>query len=228
MLLRYQSWCRFTPEFERTFLYAILTSSFLRYHYPGVSNSIALPPSTITKLSSHSNIVGCKLSHGNLDDHILLASSPTINHSQFQVFTGLGQQLLPLLTIGGAGAIDGLAAIYPRTVVKLYDTFHATLGENAGKSDGAGIKEKLEEMRRLQYHISAAEKLIARWGTVGIKEACARVLGFGDADGARLPLRGGFPDGDAEWKKWDGPLGELEKIEKALRGSQEMVNGSTK
>ncbi|KAL9086918.1 MAG: hypothetical protein Q9165_006924 [Trypethelium subeluteriae] len=197
----------------------------LIYHYPGVSNSVPIPPTTIAKLSSHPNIVGCKLSHGALDDHILVASSPSVDHSHFSVFTGLGQQLLPVLTIGGAGAIDGLAAIYPRAVVKLYDTFHSTLGEQAGKSDSTGIKEKLAEMRNLQYLISACEKLIVRWGTVGIKEACARVLGFGDADGARLPLRGGFPDGDAEWKKWEGVLGELGKIEKSLGGGQEMVNG---
>ena len=139
----------------------------------------------------------------------------------------MGQQLLPVLTVGGSGAIDGLAAVFPRTVVKLYNTFHATLGEKAETTDGAGIKEKLEEMRSLQYHISAGEKLIVRWGTVGVKEACARILGFGDADGARLPLRGGFPEGDAEWKKWEGVMAELGSIEKALDGAQKVVNGSS-
>ncbi|KAI9659829.1 MAG: hypothetical protein M1821_001180 [Bathelium mastoideum] len=197
------------------------------YHYPGVSNSVPLLPSTIAKLSSHPNIVGCKLSHGALDDHTLLASSPTIDHTHFHVFTGLGQQLLPVLTVGGAGAIDGLAAIFPRTVVELYDTFHHTIGHKASsKNSLAVVQRNLEDMRKLQYHISAGEKLIAKWGTVGIKEACARILEFGDADGARLPLQGGFPEGDKEWEKWAGVLGELKKLEKEHGGALEGANGS--
>jgi len=138
-----------------------------------------------------------------MDDHILIASNPNIDHSKFRTFTGLGQQLLPVLTIGGGGAIDGLAAVFPKTVVRLFDLFEKS-------TKGA---EDLASMRELQYTISKGEKLVVRWGTIGIREAVARVTGLGDYDGGRLPLQGGFPDGDKEWEKWQGAIEALEATE---------------
>lgn len=166
---------------------------------------MSVPPSTIDRLAQHPNIVGCKLSHGAVDDHALVALSPKIDHKKFQTFTGLGQQLLPVLTVGGAGAIDGLASFFPKTVVKLFDLFEKGI-----------TVESLEQMRVLQYKISAAEKLVVKWGTIGIKEATSRVRGFGDKDGGRLPLKGGFPGGDAEWEKWRAVVEDLEQVEKSL------------
>lgn len=176
-----------------------------RYHYPGVSNNVPLSWSTIEKLAQHPNIVGCKLSHGNMDDHTLLACNPSIDHNKFKTFTGLGQQLLPLLSVNGAGAIDGLAGIFPKTVVRLFNLYHS--------KDAAS---KVDEMRLLQFRICAGEKLVAKWGTTGIREAVSRVLGFGDSDGGRLPLKGGFPTGDKEWENWASTMDELVKIEKSL------------
>ncbi len=72
-------------------------------------------------LTQRSLTVGCKLSHGDLSLHAQIASSPHIDSNHFALFTGLGQQLLPVLTVGGAGAIDGLAAIFPRVVVRLWE-----------------------------------------------------------------------------------------------------------
>lgn len=178
----------------------------LVYHYPGVSNNVLLTPDTMDRLAQHPNIVGCKLSHGALDDFLLIASNPNIDHSKFHTFTGLGQQLLPVLTVGGAGAIDGLAAAFPKSVVRLFEMFEK-------QSQDA---ESIKAMRDLQYKISRAEKLVGRWGTVGIREAVARIAGFGDKDGGRLPLQGGFPDGDTEWQKWNGPIEALQTLESSL------------
>jgi len=177
------------------------------YHYPGVSNNVAITPDTMERLARHPQIVGCKLSHGAMDDHILAAANPSIDHSKFRTFTGLGQQLLPVLAIGGAGAIDGMAAAFPKSVVRLFDLF-----EKQNQS-GVGITS---EMKALQYHISKAEKLVIRWGTIGIREAVARVVGLGDCDGGRLPLQGGFPDGDAEWTRWNSSIEALQAVESAL------------
>jgi len=177
------------------------------YHYPGVSNNVALTPDTMEKLARHPQIVGCKLSHGGLDDHILIASNPSIDHSKFRTFTGLGQQLIPVLAVGGAGAIDGLSAAFPKSVVKLFDLF-----EKQSQS-GGGITS---EMRELQYRITKAEKLVVRWGTIGIREAVARIVGLGDCDGGRLPLQGGFPDGGAEWTRWNNAIEALQAVESTL------------
>lgn len=143
------------------------------YHYPGVTNNLYIAPSTFEKLAAHPNIVGCKLSHGILDDTTLIASSPKIDHDHFFVFTGLGQNLLPVLTVGGVAAIDGLSGCFPRVLVRLFSIYTEASAKGATKKDVA-------TMRELQFRICEAEKLIAAWGVVGQKESIARVWGLGD------------------------------------------------
>ncbi|KAI4183227.1 MAG: hypothetical protein LQ346_006398 [Caloplaca aetnensis] len=170
----------------------------LIYHYPAVSNNISLTASTFTTLSAHPNICGAKLSHGDLSLHAQLALSKvfSMSHDHFATFTGLGQQLLPVLMVGGAGAIDGLAAIFPRTVVRLYDLI----------KDG-----KWEEARQLQEIVARGEGLVVGHGVVGAKEGIRRVLGW-DSE-CRLPLRKGMSD--EAWKQWEGVVSELEEAEKS-------------
>ncbi|GAB7329711.1 hypothetical protein MBLNU13_g01443t1 [Cladosporium sp. NU13] len=180
----------------------------LIYHYPGVTNNLHIAPSTFEKLAAHPNIVGTKLSHGIIDDQTLIAASPNIDHEKFSVFTGLGQNLLPVLAIGGVAAIDGLAGVFPRVVVRLFNLFNETIA--------SGItKDNIKELRDLQFKICEGEKLVARWGVVGLKEALARVWEFGGAKGARLPIAGGFED-DKEWSKWEKLYQSLKELEESL------------
>ncbi|RQM05295.1 hypothetical protein DH86_00001829, partial [Scytalidium sp. 3C] len=111
------------------------------YYYPGVSNNVKVAPSTFVKLAAHPNIVGCKLSHGDVSHHAQIASSPKIDHTNFYTFSGLGQQLLPVVAVGGAGVIDGSAGFFPKSVVHLYN-----LSVKSNPSE-AEIKER----RLLQY-----------------------------------------------------------------------------
>ncbi|KAM0720151.1 hypothetical protein Q7P37_004287 [Cladosporium fusiforme] len=179
------------------------------YHYPGVTNNLHIAPSTFEKLAAHPNIVGTKLSHGIIDDQTLIAASPNIDHDHFSVFTGLGQNLLPVLAIGGVAAIDGLAGCFPRVVVRLFNLFNDSLANGIGKKE-------VQEMRDLQFKICEGEKLVARWGVVGLKEAVARVWGIGGTKGARLPIAGGFEEGDKEWAKWDKVYQGLKQLEESL------------
>ncbi|KAI1112319.1 dihydrodipicolinate synthase [Nemania sp. NC0429] len=178
----------------------------LIYYYPGVSNNVKITPSTFVTLAAHPNIVGCKLSHGDVSAHAQIASSPAIDHDNFRTFTGLGQQLLPVVAVGGAGAIDGCAGFFPKTVVRLYELSTRT----------ALAEEEARERRRLQFKVSSVEELVARFGTVGIKEAISRLRGFGDRDGTRLPLHGGIPGGDAEWANWKGIVDSMQQEEDRL------------
>ncbi|KAL1645458.1 hypothetical protein SLS58_003766 [Diplodia intermedia] len=161
-----------------------------RYHYPGVSNYIAISRDTI------------KLPHGNLDDLGLISLSPDVDHAKFHTFTGLGRVLLPVLTLKGAGAIDGLGSMFPKTVVRIFDLF---------EKDSSGA---LDELRKLQHTVAAGEKMVGKWGVMGVKEGISRLRGFGDSDGGRVPLQGGF--GDAEWARWKDALDELEAVERSL------------
>jgi len=105
-------------------------------------------------------------------------------------------------------AIDGLAGVFPRIVVRLFNLFNETIA--------SGItKENIKELRDLQFKICEGEKLVARWGVVGLKEALARVWDFGGAKGARLPIAGGFED-DKEWSKWEKLYQSLKELEESL------------
>lgn len=179
------------------------------YHYPGVTNGLNITPSTFERLAQHGNIVGCKLSHGDIPQQTLIASNPKIHPEHFVVFTGLGQNLLPVLTVGGLGAIDGLAGVFPRVVVRLFDMFQERVKIGMTKKD-------IDEMRDLQYKICQGENIIAKWGVVGVKEACARMWGFGDKEGARLPLSGGLQGGEGEWKVFEEVFAGLRKLEESL------------
>lgn len=187
-----------------------ITDKSRSYHYPGVTNNLYIAPSTFEKLAAHPNIVGTKLSHGIIDDQTLIASSPRIDHEHFYVFTGLGQNLLPVLTIGGVAAIDGLAGCFPRVVVRLFRTFMDSSAKGTSKKD-------IDEMRDLQFRICEGEKLVATWGVVGMKECIARVWGMGDGKGGRLPLAGGFQDGDKEWAKWEKVFAGLKELEEKFK-----------
>ncbi|TLD06376.1 uncharacterized protein PgNI_08288 [Pyricularia grisea] len=176
------------------------------YHYPGVSNNVKVTIPTFATLSQHPNIVGCKLSYPDVPVHTELALHPDIDHSRFAVFTGLGSQLFPVVAVGGAGAIDGAAAFFPKAVVRLFE-----LSQNVRPTD-----EEHAERRRLQYLVAALYSKLIPTGTIGIKEAVARLRGFGDPDGTRLPLFGGFADGDAEWARWKPIVDQLEEAEKKL------------
>lgn len=136
-----------------------------------------------------------------------MASHPAIDHTKFLTFTGLGQQLLPVVAVGGAGAIDGQAGYFPRAAVRLYE-----LAAKPRPSD-----EEIAERRTLQYKYSAMEEVVVQFGTVGIKEAISRLRGFGEGDGVRAPLCAGFPDGDKEWEKWKGEVEALEEVEKSAQ-----------
>lgn len=161
-------------------------------------------PETYRVLAQHPNIVGCKMSHGNVSHHVQVSLDPEIDHNKFRVFSGFGQQLGPIVFFGAAGVIDGLAAIYPKTVARLMD-----LAEKRPIEPQA-----LEEVQKLQYAVSSAEEYVGKYGIIGIKEAVQRVLGMGTLEGGRLPLKGKLPDG--EWQKWDKVLGRMQKIEESL------------
>jgi 2-keto-3-deoxy-L-rhamnonate aldolase len=141
-------------------------------------------------------------SHGNVSHHIQVSLDPEIDHDQFRVYSGFGNQLGPIVAFGAAGVIDGMAAFYPKTVVRLMELM-STVGITP---------ETQDEIRRLQFAVSQGEEFVMRYGILGIKEAVFRVAGFGNLEGGRLPIRGKLPEG-----AWKGMfLGEIHKTESSL------------
>jgi len=150
-----------------------------------------LTAQTYRALAQHPRIVGCKMSHGDVSTHVQVSLDPAIDHARFRVYSGLGQQLGPVVFFGAAGVIDGMAAYYPKTVVRLMSLMLARLEQRRPIEPAT-----LDEMRRLQYVISRAEDFIGKAGVVGIKEATYRITGLGTLEGGRLPLRGRLSEVD--------------------------------
>lgn len=123
-----------------------------------------------------------------MSHHVQVALDPEIDHAKFRVYSGFGQQLGPIVLFGAAGVIDGLAAIYPKTVVRLMDLAEKRPVDQAS----------LEEANRLQYVVSKAEEYIRKGGIIGMREGIFRVTGLGNLEGGRLPLKGRLADG--EWE----------------------------
>lgn len=140
-----------------------------------------------------------------MSHHVQVSLDPAIDHEKFRLYSGFGQQLGPIVFFGAAGVIDGLAAIYPKTVARLFD-----LAEQRPITP-----ETLAEAQKLQYVVSKAEEYIVKTGILGIREAIFRVTGLGTLEGGRLPLKGKLPDG--EWEKLrEAYLSDIEKSESSL------------
>ncbi|KAK1239100.1 hypothetical protein MKX08_006161 [Trichoderma sp. CBMAI-0020] len=177
----------------------------LIYNYPGVTNGLIAEPDTYRALAKHPKIVGCKMSHGDVSYHVQVSLDPQIDHSQFRVFSGFGQQLGPIVLFGAAGVIDGLAAFYPKTVVRLMK-----LANQASYQE-----DVLQEIRKLQFAVSRAEEFIVRSGIIGIREGIIRNTGLGALEGGRLPLKGRLPE--ANWTSLHQLyLSDIEQIEATL------------
>ena len=167
---------------------------------------LKITTATFVTLARHSNIVGCKLSHGDVSHHIQIAANPSIDASKFHVFTGFGQQLWPVVAAGAAGAIDGSAGFFPKSLVRLYSL----------STKDQVTESEVKERRQLQFKVSSMEEIVIKFGIVGIKEAISRLRGFGDKNGTRLPLHGGLPGGEGEWENWKQIMDAMEEVENSL------------
>jgi 2-keto-3-deoxy-L-rhamnonate aldolase len=144
------------------------------------------------------------MSHGNVSHHLQVSLDPEIDHPNFQLYSGFGQQLFPIVSMGGAGVIDGLAAFFPKTVVKLFNL----------SIKGEYTKADMKEIGTLQFAVSSTEEMVGKYGIVGIKEAIYRVLGMGTMEGSRLPLKGSM--GHGEWEKWSVCVDRIKALEASI------------
>lgn len=143
------------------------------------------------------------MSHGNVSHHLQVSLDPAIDHAQFRVYSGFGQQLGPIVLFNAAGVIDGLASIYPKAVSSLF-----ALAEKRPITE-----ENLQRIQSMQFKVSRAEEFVVKNGIKGMKEAIYTVLSMGNKDGGRLPLKGGMPPG--EWEAWKVAMDAMAELESA-------------
>lgn len=94
------------------------------YNFPTVTASIDLDSDTLIALSKHPNIVGCKLSCGNVGKLARIVQF-TDEHPQFPfaAFIGKSDSFLASLDAGGTGLIGALVNVVPRLHVELYKSW---------------------------------------------------------------------------------------------------------
>ncbi|CAH6723311.1 putative L-threo-3-deoxy-hexylosonate aldolase [[Candida] jaroonii] len=166
------------------------------YHYPGVSNGTEINPKTFQTLKTFENIIAVKLTHFNMDRYILLTQGN--EEYNFKPFTGLGQILIPSLSIGAHGAIDGLSGIFPKCMVHLYNLYKS--GE-------------VEKAKELQFLVTSANQMIFDINLVGVKNAMKKIHGLGNGK-ARPPLSNVISE--ETWSKYEEDLEKLNQFEKSL------------
>ncbi|KAF8920093.1 hypothetical protein CPB85DRAFT_1211695 [Mucidula mucida] len=168
------------------------------YNFPVVTAGQDLDSDTIATLALHPNIVGTKLSCGNIGKLHRLTS--TFKPSEFAVFSGRSDFFIHGLISGSAGAIAALVNIVPGLHGKLWQLF----------KDG-----KMEEAMALQAKLGHADWAIQKIGGIGgVKSVVSRNFQYGETV-VRSPLKRVTWD-SLTINKHYGALEEVIRLEKAL------------
>ncbi len=109
-----------TPYYNKT------TQKGLILHYTAIANSISIPvilynvpsrtgvsiaPKTCYELSKVKNIIGIKEASGNFSN---IAEIAALCGSDFDIYSGNDDQILPVLALGGIGVISVLSNVAPK------------------------------------------------------------------------------------------------------------------
>ncbi|KAF3491957.1 dihydrodipicolinate synthase [Arthroderma uncinatum] len=169
------------------------------YNYPVAASGLDLDSDTITALSKHPNIVGCKFTCGNTGKLNRVATAQRLHStklasasngngngnsngnshgngtssagSTFLCFGGSGDFTLQTMIGGGSGIIGGIANLAPKTCMLLLNLY---------------AEGKMQEAREVQDVLSRGDWAAIKSGVVGIKSAMQSHYGYGE--NARRPL----------------------------------------
>ncbi|PYI31329.1 aldolase [Aspergillus indologenus CBS 114.80] len=163
-----------TPAVIEGFFNDVASSSplpILIYNFPGVTGGIDISSDSIIRLAqSNANVVGCKLTCGNVGK--LQRISSTLPTDSFAAFGGKSDFFLPALVAGSNGIIAALANIAPKVHVEVLRRYQ--------DGDIRGAQE-------LQSCLSHADDALVKVGVTGVKAIVSHHFGYGSGQG-RKPL----------------------------------------
>ncbi|KAL4819980.1 aldolase [Aspergillus spinulosporus] len=143
----------------------------LIYNFPSVTSGIDISSDSVIRLATTTpNIVGCKLTCGNVGKLQRITSTLSQRPRAFSAFGGKSDFFLPALVAGSHGVIAALANIAPKV--------HVTLLRLYEQGDLAGAQA-------LQAKLSDADWALGRVGVVGVKAVIERYFGYGKGRGRR-------------------------------------------
>lgn len=140
----------------------------LLYNVPS-RTGVNLLPETCAKLCDQPNIIGVKEASGDITQ---ITKLKALCGDRLDVYSGNDDQILPVLSVGGAGVISVLSNLLPRQMHELCkDYFHGNIAD----------------ARTAQfYYLKLCEALFSDVNPIPVKEAMNH-LGF-DVGPCRLPL----------------------------------------
>jgi len=144
---------------------------YMVYNFPTVTAGIDLDSDIILTLSDHPNIVGTKLSCGNIGKlHRITSVKPP---SEFCTLAGVSEVLLQGLLSGSAGAIAALPNLVPKLHMKMYALYQAG---------------KIDEAMKLQAQLGQGDWATKKAGGIGaMKSLITKHFGYGESH-VRRPL----------------------------------------
>jgi 4-hydroxy-2-oxoglutarate aldolase len=149
----------------------------LIYNFPGVTQGTDMSSDMLLKLAKHPNIVGVKLTCGNIGKVARIA--PVVNRDEFVIYAGLVDILYPSLVAGASGAIAGLCNLAPKTVAKAYEL--------------AMTRADPKELAKIQKLMADADALVGKTGVIsGTKYALEHFFGYGGE--GRRPIQPPSPE----------------------------------
>ncbi len=138
------------------------------YNVPS-RTGVNIEPQTYAALAEHPNIVAFKEANGNISK---IVETMSYVRGKLDLYSGNDDQIVPLMAMGGIGAISVLSNILPRETVEICNRFFA--GDVAGAAD-------------LQCHYHALiDALFCEVNPIPVKAAVS-AMGFSE-NSLRLPL----------------------------------------
>ena len=138
------------------------------YNVPS-RTGVNIEPTTYEALADHPNIAGIKEANGNISK---IVETMARVRGRLSLWSGNDDQIVPLMALGGEGAISVLSNIMPRETVEICDRFF--------KGDIKGAAEL-----QCRYH-SLIDALFSEVNPIPVKAAMA-AMGY-TANTLRLPL----------------------------------------
>ncbi|PLB47626.1 dihydrodipicolinate synthetase family protein [Aspergillus steynii IBT 23096] len=173
------------------------------YNFPGVVGGLNVSSQMLERLGEHRNIVAVKLTCGSIASvtrtaarfgsaRRFIASSSGGGDGKgdedvpgFVALAGQSDWLVPCLSVGGAGCITGLANLFPKTCVEIYNLY------TSGQRDAA---------EQLQQKLAVAEWGFAKGGINGTKWVVGKYLGYDEEDcWCRRPYPKFVDEGKRDW-----------------------------
>jgi len=134
------------------------------YNFPRVTAGIDLDSSIITELATHPNIVGVKLSCGNIGKLHRITTATKL--SEFAVFPGRSDVFAQGLLSGSAGGIVALANIAPKVHTRLFKLW------TEGNQD---------EAMKIQAILGHGDWAVSKVGGIsGVKAVVNKEFGYGN------------------------------------------------